>query len=432
MQLLAATSTTVAPRLRRMAEALHHHTVRMGGRDPHERHRAATTLELLFDLTFVIAFGTAANELAHFLAEDHIGAGIGGFLFATFAVSWAWINYSWFASAYDNDDWIYRLTTMVQMVGVLILALGLPDMFESLEHGDHVDNKVMVLGYIVMRVPMLAQWARAARQDPERRRICLTYITSIVVSQLLWCLILFADVGIRDMFLLACVPLAIELVGPIVAERRLGGTPWHAHHMAERYGLLVIIALGEGLIGTMASLSAVVGPHGPGWSTDVAVLGLAGTALTFGMWWIYFIVPCGEILHARRERSFGWGYGHIPLFGATVAVGAGLHVAAYYVEQHTLLGTTATVLTVAIPVAAYVLGIFLLYAALTRSLDPFHLLLIIGSAALVVASVVMAGSGAPMEWCIAVLALTPWVTVLGYETVGHRHNEAVLAALEEE
>lgn len=415
-----------------MAEALHHHTVRMGGRDPQESHRAATTLELLFDLTFVIAFGTAANELAHFLAEDHIGAGIGGFLFATFAVSWAWINYSWFASAYDNDDWIYRLTTMVQMAGVLVLALGVQDMFESLKHGDHIDNKVMVLGYIVMRVPMVAQWARAAHQDPERRRICLTYITSIVVSQIGWCLILFAETGILATFLWILVPLAIELGGPVVAERRLGGTPWHAHHMAERYGLLVIIALGEGLIGTMASLSAVVGPHGPGWSAEVAVLGLAGTALTFGMWWIYFIVPCGEILHAHRERSFGWGYGHIPLFGATVAVGAGLHVAAYHVEHQTLLGTSATVLTVAVPVAAYVLGIYLLYAALTRSLDPFHLLLIAGSAAVVVASVGMAAAGAPMEWCIAVLALTPWVTVLGYETVGHRHNEQVLAALEEE
>ena len=415
-----------------MAEQLHHHAVRMGGRDPHEEHRSASTLELLFDLTFVIAFGTAANELAHFLAEDHIGAGIGGFAFATFAVSWAWINYSWFASAYDNDDWIFRLTTMAQMIGVLILALGLPDMFASLEHGDHVDNKVMVLGYIVMRVPMVASWTRAARQDPERRPVCLTYITSIVVSQVFWCVMLFADTGILATFLWLLIPLAIELGGPLVAERVLVGTPWHAHHMAERYGLLVIIALGEGLIGTMASLSALVGPDGPGWTMHVAVLGLAGTALTFGMWWIYFVVPCGVILHAHRERSFGWGYGHIPLFGATVAMGAGLHVAAYHVEEKSLLATTATVLAVAVPVAAYVLGIYLLYAALTRSLDPFHLVLVAVSAVVVVASVLMARAGAPMEWCLAVLALTPWVTVLGYETVGHRHNEEVLAALEEE
>ena len=48
---------------------------------------------------------------------------------------WAWINFSWFASAYDTDDWVYRLTTMVQMVGVIILALGVPQMFASIDKG---------------------------------------------------------------------------------------------------------------------------------------------------------------------------------------------------------------------------------------------------------------------------------------------------------
>ena len=125
----------------------------MGGRDPHQAHRTATPLELLFDLTFVVAFGIAADELAHFLAEGHVPAGLVGFGFATFAISWAWIQFSWFASAYDTDDWIFRLSTMVQMVGVLILALGFPDMFASIDHGDTVDNTVMVAGYLVMRVP---------------------------------------------------------------------------------------------------------------------------------------------------------------------------------------------------------------------------------------------------------------------------------------
>src|ERR687890_2036749 len=110
-----------------MVEYRSHRRVRMGGRDPSEEHRAATPLELLFDLTFVIAFGTAADELAHFVAEGHVGAGLVGFVFATFAVSWAWINFTWFASAYDTDDWVFRLATMVQMFGVLVLALGLPE-----------------------------------------------------------------------------------------------------------------------------------------------------------------------------------------------------------------------------------------------------------------------------------------------------------------
>ena len=148
----------------------------MEGRDPDESHRAATPLELLFDLTFVVAYGMAADELAHYLAEDHIRAGVLGFALAAFAITWAWINFSWFASAYDTDDWIYRLTTMLQMVGVIILALGLPVMFESIDEGESVNNGVMVAGYVVMRVAMVFQWARAARQDPARRSACKTYI----------------------------------------------------------------------------------------------------------------------------------------------------------------------------------------------------------------------------------------------------------------
>ena len=66
-----------------------HRIRRMSGRDPHEAHRAATPLELLFDLTFVIGFGIAASEFAHALSQDHVGAGLAGFAFATFAICWA-------------------------------------------------------------------------------------------------------------------------------------------------------------------------------------------------------------------------------------------------------------------------------------------------------------------------------------------------------
>jgi hypothetical protein len=144
------------------------------------------------------------------------------------------------------------------------------------------------------------------------------------------------------------------------------------------------------------------------------------------MWWIYFMVPMGGILARHRERSFGWGYGHIVLFGALVAVGAGLHAAAYYLEHHTVLDTTGTVLTVVIPVALYVVMVYALYFQLTRVFDPFHLLLLIGTAVVAVAAVVMAAVGTPMVWCLAVLALTPWVTVVGYETVGYRHGQESL------
>jgi len=89
------------------------------------------------------------------------------------------------------------------------------------------------------------------------------------------------------------------------------------------------------------------------------------------------------------------------------------------------------VLTVAVPVAAYVGLLYLLYSVLTRSLDPFHVVLITGSAVLLVLSVGLAWAGVDMVWCLAVLALVPWVTVVGYEAVGYRHNAEVLSAIEE-
>jgi low temperature requirement protein LtrA len=408
-----------------------HHRRRMAGRDPHEEHRSATPLELLYDLTFVVAFGVAANELAHALAESHFRSGVVGFCFATFAVAWAWINYSWFASAYDTDDWVMRLATMVQMLGVIVLALGLEHAFASLEEGDVLDNGVMVAGYVVMRVPMIFLWLRAARHDPPRRPAALTYVWTIAVAQVFWILLAIVDLSIETTFAIAAVLIGIEMLGPFIAQRRKGGTPWHAHHIAERYGLLVIITLGEGIIGTVASINAVV--HGSaGWTVDAAVVAFAGIGLIFATWWTYFAIPWAEVLHLHRERSFTWGYGHIVIFGSLAAIGAGLHVAASSLEHETTLGVLGTVLATAIPVAIYVAALFAIYAAFTRHRDPFHLSLLAGTAGVILLAVVLAAAGAGVAMCLVVLMLAPVVTVVGYETVGYRHVAEAMARMRAE
>jgi len=74
----------------------------MSGRDPNEEHRAATPLELFFDLAFVVAVASAASELHHAIAEDHVVTGLVGFAVVFFAIWWAWVNFTWFASAYDT------------------------------------------------------------------------------------------------------------------------------------------------------------------------------------------------------------------------------------------------------------------------------------------------------------------------------------------
>jgi low temperature requirement protein LtrA len=397
-----------------------HRVRQMSGRDPHEQHRVATPLELLFDLTFVVAFGIAAAQFAHLLAAGHVGAGLAAFFFAMFGVCWAWINFSWFASAYDTDDWVYRVTTMVQMVGVIVLALGLPQLYASVEHGEHVDNAVVVAGYVVMRVAMVAQWMRAARQDPVRRKACLTYAGWITLAQIGWIVAIFVHTSIAVTAVIVVGLVLVEMMGPVFAETTRGGTPWHAHHIAERYGLFTIIALGEGVVGTVASLTAAVDSQG--WSTAAVFVAVAGIGLTFGMWWTYFGLPQAEVLHARRERSFWFGYLHIVVFAAIVATGAGLHAAAYYIEHESELSGVATVLTVVIPVGAYLLTIYLLDVLMSHTVVVYRLVLILLSVAVLAVAVVLALQGVSMATCLLVVTLAPVVAVVGDEIRAHRRT----------
>ena len=293
----------------------------LSGRDPREAHRSATPLELLYDLTFVVAFGTAANELAHYLAEGHFGAAIAGYCLAVFTVAWAWMSYLWFASAYDNDDWVFRVATMVQMVGVIVLALGIEEMFASIDHGATLDIGVSVLGYVVMRLSMLFLWSLVARNDPARAPAARKYIWTIGVAQVGWVVLTLLGLPISSFLLWGSGLFALELAGPVLAQRR-SPTPWHARHIAERHGLLVLITLGEGVFGTVAALNALVHTE-QGWTVDAALLAVAGINLTFGMWWMYFAVPWGEVLDRHRERAYVWGAGHILLFGSIAATGAG-------------------------------------------------------------------------------------------------------------
>jgi low temperature requirement protein LtrA len=406
-----------------------HHRRRFRGRDPHEDHRAATPLELLYDLTLVVAFGVAADELAHAVAADHVWAGLGGFAFAALASSWAWVNYSWFASAYDTDDWVFRLATMVQMVGVIVVALGLPQMFASVDHGDTLDNGVMVAGYIVMRLALVPLWALVARHDPVRAPAAATYIATIAIAQVGWVALTVADLPVGTTFLLFVPVIALEMVGPFLAEGK-ASTPWHPHHIAERYGLLVIITLGEVILGTVAAVNALV--HGEaGWTVDAALLAVAGVGLTFGCWWMYFSVPWAEPLarHHDRVRGFIFGYGHLLIFAPLAAMGAGVHVAALALEGEAEIGPTGIVLSVVIPFAIFAAAFYGLYSALMRTGDPFHLWLLAGTAGVLVLAVVIATSGVSVPVALLVVMLAPAITVVGYETLGHRHMADVVERL---
>ncbi|MDT5042185.1 MAG: hypothetical protein QOE51_3170, partial [Actinoplanes sp.] len=237
----------------------------MRPRSPGEHHRVSTPLELFFDLCFVVAVAQAAEPLHHDIAANHVALGVGHYLMVFFAIWWAWMNFTWFASAYDTDDDIYRITTLVQIAGALVLAAGIEPAFDS---GNWVG---ITVGYVIMRLAMVVQWLRAARNDSQRRPTALRYAFGIMIVQVFWVIRVFLPEGwATPTFLILVVA---ELLVPIIAERAPGGpTTYHPHHIAERYGLFTIIMLGESV--SAATIAVRTGLDGGEYFGDL--LWLAG------------------------------------------------------------------------------------------------------------------------------------------------------------
>src|SRR5690606_8762037 len=103
-----------------------------------------------------VAVRTASSQLHHSLSSGHAGPGIVSYLMVFFAIWWAWMNFTWFATSFGVDDWLYRVITIVQMAGVLGLAAGIGPVFD--EHDP--DFTIVVVAYVVMRVAMIVQWLR--------------------------------------------------------------------------------------------------------------------------------------------------------------------------------------------------------------------------------------------------------------------------------
>jgi low temperature requirement protein LtrA len=184
----------------------------------------------------------------------------------------------------------------------------------------------------------------------------------------------------------------------------------------------VIITLGEVILGTVAALNALV--HGEaGWTVDAALLAVAGVGLTFACWWMYFSVPWAEPLVRRPGRfsGFVFGYGHLAIFPPLAAMGAGVHVAAFWLADEAKISATAVVLSVVIPFAIFALAFYVVYSVLVHTGDPFHLWLLAGTAAVLGLAVALAAAGVSVPVCLLVVMLAPVVTVVGYELLGHRH-----------
>jgi low temperature requirement protein LtrA len=322
----------------------------MTARSPDEPYRASTPLELFFDLCFVVAVAQAAALLHHDVsAAHHIGHAVLAYAMVFFAIWWAWMNFTWFASAYDTDDDVYRLTVLVTIVGALIIAAGIPRSFTD---GDFT---VVTVGYTVMRVANVAQWLRAARADPPRRVTDLRYAVGIGVVQVGWLLRLLLEPAPWGYAGFVGLVVA-ELLVPVLAERN-AVTTYHPHHIAERYGLFTLIVLGESVLA--ASLAVQVALDA-GAGSSLLPIAACGVVIVFAMWWLYFDRSAVPLLR-RLRTSILWGYGHYFVFTSAAATGAGIAVTVDRATGAARLSQAGAGYALALPVAVYLAAVWLLH-----------------------------------------------------------------------
>jgi low temperature requirement protein LtrA len=328
---------------------------RMTPRSRAEEHRASTPLELFFDLCFVVAVAQAGGRLVHAVADGHPGHGVVGYLTVFFAIWWAWMNFSWFASAYDTDDVPYRVTTLVQIVGVLMLAAGVPRGF------DDGDFRLTATGYVVMRLALVSQWLRAARSAHlngavEERATALSYAAGVTACQIGW-VVLLVPHGAPPVWVFALLAAA-EMTVPPLAERH-APTSWHPRHIAERYGLFTIIVLGESVSAATVAVQSAVDSQAS--TANLLPIAAGGLLIVFAAWWIYFAVPIHDHL-ASNQQAFLWGYGHFAVFTSAAAIGAGLEIAVRQATGGAEISIRAASAAVTLPSAVFLFTVWLLHS----------------------------------------------------------------------
>jgi low temperature requirement protein LtrA len=344
----------------------------MVAREHSEGHRQASWLELLFDLSFVVAVAQAASQFEHALAAGHPGSGLVAYLLVFAAIWWAWMSFTWFANVFDNDDVPYRLLMLVMIAGSLGLAAGVPQLAQ-------LDFRIGVISYVVMRLAYVLQWFRVFRNgDPLWRPVALKIIVLTTISQAGW--VLFLWVPLEWRIPVFVVWFAVDLATPILAgwDARTGG---HRGHIVERYGLFTLIVLGESIAAATVAVGGAISMQVD--ARALLTLAAGGVILVFSLWWIYFDFSTGRAPELGRVAQYFWGYGHYFLFAALAAIGAGLALAVEWISdpEHIALSGRGVALVVGVAVAAVMLTIALIEAAAEHQYETRHLLIKVAVAA---------------------------------------------------
>lgn len=299
------------------------HPLRLYRSEAQSSTRHATWLELFFDLVFVLAI----SQLAHLLHSELSWSGIAGFAALFVPVWWLWIDFSYYADQFDVDQGPYRLVMLGVMFGVVILALTIHD---ALQGG----SVQFAAAYAALRLVIIFLYIQAWRFVPQSRELTQRYTISFAIALMIWLLSILVAEPAR--YWLWAIALLIEIVNGPVTYLTINEVPIQESHMDERFGLLVIIVLGEAILAVASGVAET------SWQWGSVLTGTAGFLTAVSLWWMYFEraneTTINWALRSGRLallRSYIYGYSHFFAFVGIVATGVGVQFAIEAIaEQH--------------------------------------------------------------------------------------------------
>jgi low temperature requirement protein LtrA len=247
-----------------------------------EEERKTSYLELFFDLVFVFAF----TQVTALILED---TSVEGFMRAALVLAmvwWAWSAYTWMTNAIDIENTVTRLILFTAMAAGFFMALAVPDAYQD-------EAAWFAVAYFVVRILQTALYAWGVRDDPGYLRAVLTLAPWFLVAALVALIGGFVDPDYRAWVWLAS--LVIDVVGTLTVARG----EWHISpsHFAERFALIVIIALGESIVAIGIGTSELTRDTTYALSVVVAFAGVAA------LWWAYFDFTAVAAERALRRAS---------------------------------------------------------------------------------------------------------------------------------
>jgi len=350
--------------------------------------RTVSFLELFYDLVYVVLIG----QVAHTLSEDVSWTGVLDFA-VVFGLIWiGWFNGTQFHELHGREDGRNRSFIFLQMGILTVLAVFTGDAAST-------DGEPFALTYAVLLAVLLWQWASVYRTAaPEYRPGALRYLAGLVVS----IGALLASSGMDDTGRVA-VWAAIVVGSITLVVVYMLRTPDDylgiraTASMAERYGLFVIIVLGEVVFGVVDGLRGVVDLD-----FRTVATGVLGLTIAFGFWWTYF-----DYVGRRLPRQDGgslvlWLYSQLPIALAVAAAGAGMvslieHAADARTPESSswLLAGSVSALLIALVVTIVALVDYRRVAAVYR---PLAVALLLGAAA-----ALAIGWARPAPWLLATI-----------------------------